>query len=44
MTDRNKARLAVLGGNFFFGTSVIAVKHISPICFTILGHIFFETG
>ena len=31
MTDRNKARLAVLGGNFFFGTSVIAVKHISPI-------------
>jgi drug/metabolite transporter (DMT)-like permease len=31
MTERNKARLAVLGGNFFFGTSVIAVKHISPI-------------
>ena len=31
MTDRNKARLAVLGGNFFFGTSVIAVKHVSPL-------------
>ena len=31
MTDRNKARLSVLGGNFFFGTSVIAVKHVSPL-------------
>ncbi len=30
MTDKQKARIAVLGGNFFFGTSVIAVKHISP--------------
>ena len=30
MTEKQKARIAVLGGNFFFGTSVIAVKHISP--------------
>ncbi len=30
MTEKNKARSAVLLGNFFFGTSVIAVKHISP--------------
>jgi drug/metabolite transporter (DMT)-like permease len=30
MTENTKARAAVLAGNFFFGTSVIAVKHISP--------------
>ncbi len=30
MTDQQKARAGVLLGNFFFGTSVIAVKHISP--------------
>lgn len=30
MNENNKARVAVLLGNFFFGTSVIAVKHISP--------------
>ncbi len=30
MTDNQKARIGVLLGNFFFGTSVIAVKHISP--------------
>lgn len=30
MTEKQKARIAVLLGNFFFGTSVIAVKHISP--------------
>lgn len=30
MNEKTKARIAVLLGNFFFGTSVIAVKHISP--------------
>ncbi|NCI46834.1 DMT family transporter [Sediminibacterium soli] len=30
MTDKQKAIIAVLLGNFFFGTSVIAVKHITP--------------
>ena len=30
MNENSKARAAVLVGNFFFGTSVIAVKHISP--------------
>ncbi len=31
MNQITKARAAVLLGNFFFGTSVIAVKHISPL-------------
>lgn len=31
MNENKKARLAVLLGNFFFGTSVIAVKHITPL-------------
>jgi drug/metabolite transporter (DMT)-like permease len=31
MGERTKARIAVLLGNFFFGTSVIAVKQISPV-------------
>ncbi len=31
MGEQNRARLAVLFGNFFFGTSVIAVKQISPV-------------
>jgi drug/metabolite transporter (DMT)-like permease len=30
MKDQTKARIGVLIGNFFFGTSVIAVKHITP--------------
>lgn len=30
MGEQTKARIAVLLGNFFFGTSVIAVKQISP--------------
>jgi drug/metabolite transporter (DMT)-like permease len=30
MTEKQKAVIAVLLGNFFFGTSVIAVKHIAP--------------
>ena len=30
MTEKRKALIAVIMGNFFFGTSVIAVKHISP--------------
>jgi drug/metabolite transporter (DMT)-like permease len=30
MSSKLKARLAVLSGNFFFGTSVVAVKHITP--------------
>lgn len=30
MTEKRKAIIAVLLGNFFFGTSVIAVKQISP--------------
>lgn len=30
MPEKQKAIAAVLLGNFFFGTSVIAVKHISP--------------
>ena len=30
MSENQRARAAVLAGNFFFGTSVIAVKHISP--------------
>jgi drug/metabolite transporter (DMT)-like permease len=34
MTEKVKARIAVLTGNFFFGTSVIAVKHISPSLMT----------
>jgi drug/metabolite transporter (DMT)-like permease len=31
MGEKTKARIAVLLGNFFFGTSVIAVKQISPV-------------
>lgn len=31
MGEQTKARIAVLLGNFFFGTSVIAVKQISPM-------------
>ncbi|GAC1395202.1 MAG: DMT family transporter [Sediminibacterium sp.] len=31
MTEKRRARAAVLLANFFFGTSVIAVKHISPL-------------
>ena len=31
MTEKQKAIIAVLLGNFFFGTSVIAVKHITPL-------------
>ena len=31
MGEQSKARIAVLLGNFFFGTSVIAVKQISPV-------------
>ena len=31
MTEKHKSIIAVLLGNFFFGTSVIAVKHITPI-------------
>ncbi|MCW3088908.1 MAG: hypothetical protein JWQ78_2294 [Sediminibacterium sp.] len=31
MNENTKARAAVLLGNFFFGTSVIAVKHIAPV-------------
>ncbi len=31
MGEQTKARIAVLLGNFFFGTSVIAVKQISPV-------------
>lgn len=31
MKEKQKAIAAVLLGNFFFGTSVIAVKHISPL-------------
>ena len=31
MNQKNKAIAAVLLGNFFFGTSVIAVKHITPV-------------
>ena len=31
MNQKNKAIAAVLIGNFFFGTSVIAVKHITPV-------------
>ncbi len=30
MTEKQKARVAVLTANFFFGTSAIAVKHITP--------------
>ncbi len=30
MNQNQKARLAALSGNFLFGTSVIAVKHLSP--------------
>ncbi len=30
MNDKIKARLGVLLANFFFGTSVVAVKHITP--------------
>jgi len=30
MNENQKARAAVLLGSFFFGTSVIAVKHLSP--------------
>ncbi len=30
MNEKQKARVAVLLGNFFFGTAVIAVKHITP--------------
>jgi len=31
MNQKNKAIAAVLTANFFFGTSVIAVKHITPV-------------
>lgn len=37
MHDKSKARIAVLLGNFFFGTSVIAVKHISPSLIAPIG-------
>ncbi len=30
MTEKQKARAAVLTANFFFGTSAVAVKHITP--------------
>ena len=34
MSPKNKAILAVLIANFFFGTSVIAVKHVTPLLIT----------
>lgn len=37
MNEKTKARVAVLLGNFFFGTSVIAVKHISPSLIPAIG-------
>ncbi|MBV9987121.1 MAG: DMT family transporter [Chitinophagaceae bacterium] len=37
MTDKQKARLAVILANFFFGTSVIAVKHITPSLVPAIG-------
>lgn len=37
MQEKTKARLAVLLANFFFGTSVIAVKHISPSLIPAIG-------
>lgn len=37
MSEKTKARIAVLLGNFFFGTSVIAVKHISPSLIPAIG-------
>lgn len=37
MGEQNKARIAVLLGNFFFGTSVIAVKQISPVLVPAIG-------
>jgi drug/metabolite transporter (DMT)-like permease len=37
MKEQTKARIGVLLGNFFFGTSVIAVKHISPSLIPALG-------
>lgn len=37
MNEKTKARIAVLLGNFFFGTSVIAVKHISPSIIPAIG-------
>ncbi len=37
MTESTKARAGVLLGNFFFGTSVIAVKHISPSIIPAVG-------
>lgn len=37
MNEKSKARIAVLLGNFFFGTSVIAVKHISPSLIAPIG-------
>ncbi|HVZ26896.1 MAG TPA: DMT family transporter, partial [Sediminibacterium sp.] len=37
MPEKQKAIAAVLLGNFFFGTSVIAVKHISPSLIAPMG-------
>lgn len=37
MNVKTKARLAVLTGNFFFGTIIVAVKHISPSLIQPLG-------
>jgi drug/metabolite transporter (DMT)-like permease len=36
MSEKQKARIAVLLANFFFGTTIIAVKHISPLLLTPL--------
>ena len=36
MSHNNKAIIAILLANFFFGTNVIAVKHITPILLTPL--------
>lgn len=37
MSDKKKAIIAILLANFFFGTNVIAVKHITPILVSPLG-------
>jgi drug/metabolite transporter (DMT)-like permease len=37
MTEKSRARLAVITANFFFGTSVIAVKHITPSLIPAIG-------
>lgn len=37
MNVKTKARIGVLGGNFFFGTIIVAVKHISPSLIQPLG-------